>query len=132
MNLTEIGIKVSLMLLAYFSPVKVIIHGVLALFIIDLLTGIWKSRMVKRRITSHRLRKSVFKLASYIVAIISAHVLNHSILGGGLKLPEIIAAYIGVTEIISILENLSEITGKDLMHQLATKVSEIFKEKYLK
>lgn len=132
MNLTEIGLKVSLMLLAYFSPVKEIIHAVLALFMIDFLTGLWKSRVVKRRITSHRLRKSVYKMVSYVVAIISAHVLNQSLLDGSLHLPQIIAGYIGVTELISILENLSEITGKDLMHQLALKVSELFKNKYLK
>lgn len=118
--------------LTYFLPIRELAYALLALFLIDWVTGVWKSRVVRRRITSYRLRKSSQKIGSYMVALISAHILNESILGGVMHLPQLIAGYIGVTEVASILENLSEITGRDLMLEIANKVKDSFKNKYLK
>lgn len=116
--------------LAYFAPVAPLIHAIMALWLIDWITGVWKSRLVKRRITSYRLRKTANKITGYIVAIIAAHILNHSILMGSLHLPQIITAYIGMTEFASIMENLSEITGKNILKEVIDKIWEVVKEKF--
>ena len=118
--------------LAYFAPVQGIVHAVIALFVIDWITGVWKSCLVnKRRFTSYRLRKSVNKAVGYILAIVSGHILNESILGGSMNLPQIIAGYIGITELISILENLSDITGKDFLKEISIKLIDSWRNKYM-
>jgi len=121
--------KASSLLLFYFAPVAPLIHAVMALWLIDWITGVWKSRLVKRRITSYRLRKTANKITGYIIAIITSHILNFSILGGSLHLPQIITAYIGITEFTSIMENLSEITGKNFLKEIVDKVWEMIKDK---
>lgn len=128
-NALSLVAKAMSLTLVYFAPVAPLIHAVMALWLIDWVTGVWKSRLVKRRITSYRLRKTANKLTGYIVAIIAAHILNQSILGGQLHLPQIITGYIGITEFTSIMENLSEITGKNFLKEIVDKVWEMVKDK---
>ena len=100
-------------LLAYLSPCKGVLHAVFALFLIDWATGVTWSIMSKRRFTSYRLRKSVTKAASYLITIVTAFILEESILEVDLHLINIVAGYIGFTELKSIYENLAKISGKD-------------------
>jgi len=130
-KITAFGTKLLMVMLTYFTPVKGMVHAVIALFVIDWITGIWKSRILKRSITSYRLRKSVQKGSGYIIAIISAHILNESLLDGSLHLPQIVAGYIGLTELTSILENLSEITGKNLLREISIRVGDALRSKFL-
>ena len=130
MDIRTIVFKLCGSLLLYFAPIATILHAVLALLIIDWFTGVWKSHLVKRRITSYRLRKSLDKIAGYFVAILTAHIVNFSLLGGSFHLAEIVSAYIGLTELTSIYENLSEITGKKFIKELALIISKQVKQKF--
>lgn len=114
----------------YFAPISTIVHAVLALLLIDWITGVWKSKLVKRRITSYRLRKSMNKTGGYLFAIITAHIVDYSLLDSSLHLASIASAYIGFTELTSIYENLSEITGKKFLKDLAVYISKQVKEKF--
>lgn len=132
MDIKVILTKLGASLLLYFSPISTLIHAVLALFFFDWLTGVWKSNVVKRKFASHRMRKTVSKLNAYLIAIITAHIVNDSLLGGNLHLPQIAAGYIGLTELRSIYENLAEITEEKAFKSIIKKIIEIVKSKYLK
>lgn len=128
-NIVTTLIKIGASLLFYFAPVASIVYAVIALWAIDWITGVWRSRLAGRSFTSYRLRKSVNKISGYIIAIISAHILNQALLANALNLPSIVAAYIGITEVTSIYENLSDITGKKLLKDIATDISNHIKTK---
>jgi phage-related holin len=104
--------------LGYFLPVKPLIHAVLFLFCMDWILGVWKSRKAHRRLTSYRFRKSISKITTYVIAIMSTFVLEKTFLPEWGHITQIIAGYIAFTELTSIYENMSEITGRKLMKDL--------------
>lgn len=131
-NITHVLTKALLALLFYFAPIAPLVHAVLALFVIDWMTGVWRSKKAGRILTSYRFRKSINKIAAYLLAIIAAHITDTNLLGDMLHLPEIVAAYIGFTELTSIYENLSDITGKQLLKDIASDITNRIKQKITK
>lgn len=131
-NISHILLKAGGALLFYFYPISPLVHAILILFVIDWITGVWKSHLVKRRFTSYRLQKSVRKLSSYVIAIIVAHIFDDMVMHNSLHLANITAGYIGFTEIKSIYENLSQISGDDLLLNIAKDISTRVKEKFNK
>lgn len=132
-NISHILLKAGGALLMYFAPVSPLIHAVLFLFIIDWVTGYWKSRVFKRYFCSYRLRKSVRKGLSYMAAIICAHVFDTNILGAeSWHIATITAGYIGLTELTSIYENLSQISGEDTLLNIIKDINKRVKEKFSK
>lgn len=119
-------------LLFYFAPVAPMIHAVLALCAIDWLTGVWRSKRARRDFTSYRLRKSVNKILAYILAIIAGFIMDKELLGNPQYVHSVVAAYIGFTELTSIYENLSDITGKKFLKNIAIDITNRVKEKFSK
>lgn len=121
------------LLLAYFLPIRPLIHAVVFLFLVDWIFGIWKSRKAHRRLTSYRFRKSVTKITGYIVCVMSTYVFQNIFLPDWANLTHIAAGYIAFTELVSIYENISEITGKRLLLELkeilVKNLKETFKSK---
>lgn len=115
-------IKILGILVAYFAPVKEITIAVLVLFIIDWITGVWRSKILKRRFTSYRMRKSIYKLTAYLLAIYTCHIFDESLISFHLHLPQLMAGFIGATELLSILENLSGICGIDFLKVVEDKL----------
>ena len=130
MDIKSILFKLGGSLLLYFSPIAPIIHAVLALILIDFITGYLKSRKVKRRLTSHRMQKTTHKTTGYLLAVISAHIVDYSFLGDWLHLPQIVAAFIALTELTSIYENISELTGTKFLNDIAKDITKRIKERY--
>lgn len=122
-------LKLSCAMWAYFVPIKGVFIAIIALWFIDLCSGIWKSILKKRSLTSYKLRKSLSKLLSYIIAIIAANILDVSLLDSSLNLHQIVAVYIGITELTSIYENLAVITGQDLLRSILIKIKESINKK---
>lgn len=112
--------------LGYFLPVKPLIHAVLFLFAMDWILGVWKSRKAHRRLTSYRFRKSISKVTTYIIAIMSTFVLEKTFLPEWGHITNIVAGYIAFTELTSIYENMSEISGRKLMKELLVVVRRNF------
>lgn len=131
-HITPILYRVFAALLFYFAPVAPMIHAVLALCAIDWATGVWRSKLAKRDFTSYRLRKSVNKILAYILAIIAAFIMDKELLSNVQYVPSIVAAYIGFTELTSIYENLSDITGKKFLKDIAMDISDRVKQKFIK
>ena len=106
------------LVLAYFMPIKSLIHAVFFLFVMDWILGVWKSKKAHRRLTSYRFRKSIAKIATYFVAITSTFVLENTFLPQWVNMTHVVAGYIAFTELVSIYENMSAITERKLMKEL--------------
>jgi phage-related holin len=105
-------LKILLALSAYFAPIQSILIAVLALYTIDLVTGVRKSYLNKKRISSFRLRHTVSKAVNYFLFIVAAHITDESLTWQSLHLAKIAGAYCGLTEFWSICENLNIDKGR--------------------
>ena len=102
MNIPALFLQFSLLVLAYFSPVKSMIHAILFLWAIDWVFGVWKSLNYKRRLTSYRFRKTISKITGYIVCILVTYVFEKEFMPDWFLITKIVAAYIAWTELVSI------------------------------
>lgn len=114
----ELGLQGIMLVLAYFMPIKGMVHAVIFLWAIDWILGVWKSLKAKRTLTSYRFRKSISKITTYVLAITSTYVLENTFLPEWIPICKVVAGYIAFTELVSIYENMSEITGKKIMLEL--------------
>lgn len=103
--------KIGLLLVAFFTPILNIILGVLFLVITDLLTGIIAAKKKNQKLTSSKLSRTISKVLVYLSTIIIVHTIQISLLlDGTIPLEAIVSAYIALTELKSILENLDDIS----------------------
>lgn len=102
--------KAALVAAAYLAPCREAVVIMFLFWIADLCLGILasKNRQVPR--TSRRLRKSARKLMGYMAVIVLAYLLDRLIAGMWIIPHRLMAAYLCVCELISILENLTIIT----------------------
>ena len=92
-----------------------IVICVLVLF--DLITGIWASVKTKVKIESHKLRKTVFKLLSYLSITTLSGLIDGAITAEW-RLSGFVGGFIAIVELMSIVENFGKITGNDLFDRL--------------
>lgn len=128
---------------AQLGAIKLFIVAVFLLLGLDLITGIWRSvkkargeakekkesltfwQTFHKVVKSSRLKDTVAKLVNYSIAIIAAQVIT------AIFIPEFliayyVAAFVCLIEFKSILENVSETTGVNLLGY----VKGLFKRKY--
>lgn len=104
---------------AYFIPLQGVFELVIAIVLIDLLTGIWASRIRKVPISSHRLRKSVSKFVGYLLTIWLFYKFETEVgIQEWLCTYKLVTGFIFITEVISILENLAVITGNKVFTKI--------------
>ena len=104
--------------IAYFTPAQELVLAVFFMWFIDWVLGVWKSLKAKRRLTSYRFRKSISKITTYIMCILSTFVMEKTFLPNWVPLTSVAAGYIAWVELVSIYENTSEITGKAFIKDL--------------
>lgn len=95
------------------EPIHTILYVVFALVLGDLITGIWKSVRLKQPFTSNRLRDTPVKLVPYLIVILAGFGLDHVVGLEGLFFTRAFSVLIAGTEVISITENMRDITGLD-------------------
>jgi len=83
----------------------------------DLITGIWAAVKTKVKIESHKLRKTVFKLLSYL-SIVTLSALIDGAITAEWRLSGFVGGFIAIVELMSIIENFGKITGNDLFERL--------------
>lgn len=113
-----------LALLAVFAPIKAILITTLVLVIADLITGIVAAYKRKEPITSTGLKQSVLKGLVYEAAICLGYVAEHFLIGDLLPVTKIIGALIGMTELLSCVENLNSINGSPVFGILIGKLNQ--------
>ena len=96
---------------------------IIALVVIDSLTGIYGAKMSGEVISSKRFITSVPKLLRYLVFIAAGHLLQ-VVIGFNLYIENAILIYLAATEFISIAENLGK-AGMPVPQKLLNKIEEI-------
>ena len=105
----------------FFGDIKeTIIISVIVLTIMDMITGIMASVRDGDSIQSRKFLKTAIKIFVYLLMISAGH-LAENLFGFDFKADEVITAVLGVTELISILENASRMgyaIPRKLLNQL--------------
>ena len=110
-------------LVAVLAPLRAQLITAFVLVMIDLFTGIWAAVKRKEKITSAGLGRTVAKVAIYQSSLLTAFLAQTFLIGDALPVLSIVSAFIGVTELKSVLENLSAASGQDLFKLLIEKLS---------
>jgi phage-related holin len=129
-SIINLAMKIFAACLAYFAPIAPMVHAVLIMVMIDLVTGVWAASTRSEAICSNGFRRTVRKLIGYTILIIAGHIVDVTLLSGGLNLASIFAAYIGLTELQSIRENIACITGNDVLQEIWQVLKDKIKSKY--
>jgi len=136
----------SMQLLAIVSSFFMPISGILILIglsvILDTLTGVWKARKLKTKITSRKLSAVISKILLYEVTVMLFYLIDYFILNDiiltffsvELMTTKILALVLVSIEVISINENFKAVKGIDLWASLknlfarAKEVTQDFKD----
>lgn len=115
-------IKISVTVAAMFAPAAPMILTVLALCLVDLITGIWAARKRGESITSAGISRTVVKLLVYETAILLAWITQLHLTGDAVPVAKIVASLVGITELLSCLENINTISGTNLLKTIIEKL----------
>ncbi len=115
-------IGVNLMPVASFIAVGIV------LVTCDWITGVTAARMQKVKITSRGLFRSVQKIVFYSLAIVLVLIVEKSMLGTD-WLVYLVSSYIAMVELYSNLENISVITGTNIIGVVKNAIGEYLKNK---
>ena len=111
---------------AFFLPISGILFLIGFAIVIDTLTGIWKAKKLKIKITSRKLSAIVSKLFLYEVAVIGFYLIDYWILNDiimkffsvPLMLTKILSLVLVSIETLSISENYKAVKGIDIWSAL--------------
>jgi hypothetical protein len=121
---------------AFFLPISGILFLIGFAIVIDTITGIWKAKKLKIKITSRRLSAIISKLMLYEVAVIGFYLIDFWILNDiilkffsvPLMLTKILSLVLVSIEVMSINENYKAVKGIDIwqgMKNLFARAKEI-------
>lgn len=111
-----------LVIVSVFAPAAPVLGTILALVVLDLITGLIVSHKAGITITSAGLKKSVLKLCVYLVAALSAFLVGQYLTGPLIPVLNIVSGLIGITELKSVLENLDMISGGSAMKSVISAI----------
>ncbi len=102
-----------LTVIMYLSPIKMFVHLVALLIVLDMVTGIIGAWKAGEKITAKRMSTTVLKIILYSIAIIATYLVQ-LIANEGVGFVRICALIIAATELKSIYENIGKMLGGDL------------------
>ncbi len=108
---------------AVLAPLRAQLSAAFCLVMLDLITGVWAAVKRGEKITSSGLGRTVAKVVVYQGALLTAFLAQTFLIGDALPALALVSSFIGVTELTSVLENLSTISGKDILKVLISKLS---------
>lgn len=107
---------------AVLSPIHTVLLATGVLITIDTVTGVWRAKVQGEKITSSGFRRTVTKVAAYHLAIITGFIIE-TYMAHDIAIVGLVSTAIAFTEGKSILENLSIITGIDLLSAIKSKLT---------
>ncbi len=110
--------------LLVFVPIQAALTAVLALVMADLAIGVVAARKRGERILSAGLRRTIAKLLVYESVLMLGFITETYLTGPLIPFSKIIAGFIGFTEIKSLIENLNEASGGELLKGLIDKLTQ--------
>lgn len=112
-------------LLLHILPVAhFLVIGVL-LVVSDWFTGVWAAVKRKEKITSGGLRRTIEKAVMYTLAVVLVLIVETAFLGTH-YIVALVAMYISLVELFSNLENISNITGSNIIGAARTVIYKRF------
>ena len=126
-QITAFIAKMAMLSITYLFDAQNMFHIAMFMIFADLVTGIWRSVCAGgyKTITSRKLKRTVVKIAAYVLAILSTFILEKELLGSGITVTKIVTGMICLVELASIMENLSFITGNSVF----IRIFDLFKTK---
>ena len=108
--------------LAFFLPISGILLMIGVLIAIDTMTGIWKAKKLKEKISSRKLSAIISKLALYEVTVIMFFLIDQFILNDIIltffsvpfMLTKVVALVLSSIEVMSINESYKQVYNLDL------------------
>lgn len=112
-------ISMAFWLLTILSPINGVMMTMVFLILVDFITGSYASYKRKIPISSERISNTISKFFIYNLVILASFLLETFIVD---EVPflKIIAGFVAITEIKSILENFNKIYGIDLFKALVS------------
>ena len=121
---------------AFFLPISGILFLIGFAIVVDTITGIWKAKKLKIKITSRKLSTIISKMMLYEVAVIGFYLIDYFILNDiilkffsvPLMLTKILSLILVSIEVMSINENYKAVKGIDIwqgMKNLFARAKEI-------
>ncbi len=108
--------------LAIFAPIQAALATVLALIVVDMITGVIAAHKRGEAITSAGLRRSVSKLVIYELTLSLCYIAEHYLIADAIPVMKLVSGMIGLVELTSVLENLNSISGTDLLKTIIQKL----------
>jgi phage-related holin len=115
-------------ILVVFAPVKATLITVMVLTVADLVSGIMAARKEKKRITSSGLKRTIIKTTVYEAVIMLGFLTERYMTGDAIPVVKILAGFIGLTELKSVMENIERISGMSIIKLLIDRLNRSDKE----
>lgn len=104
--------------IAVFAPIYAVMLVTGFLIVCDLITGMMAAMKRKEKINSSAFRRTVSKIAIYQIVIMSAFLVEVYMLKGALPISKIAASIVGITELMSIVENAETVYGQPIFKKI--------------
>jgi len=111
-----------------FLPVKATLVTVMVLTVADLVSGIAAARKRRKRITSAGLKRTIIKTTVYEAVVMLGFLTERYMTGDAVPIVKILAGFIGLTELKSVMENIEIISGMSIIKLLIKKLNDTPKE----
>lgn len=119
----EQALKALVVMAAIFAPIKTVLLTTAVLIVVDLITGVIAAKKRGESITSAGLRRTISKGIIYELAIILGFITQNWLTGETVPVQNIVTSFIGLTEFLSVVENLNDIGGGSLLKSLIDKLN---------
>ena len=103
--------------LTYLSPLQSTLFLVVAISVIDFITGIMSAKTKNELITSNKMIRKFYAVLSYFLAILISHVIG-GYYGDADFMVKAVVAIIAVSELQSVRENIKGVTNLDILKPL--------------
>ncbi len=121
----EWGVKTIIVIAGIFAPVKGMLFTVGVLIVADMITGVLAARKRGEEINSGGLKRTIIKALIYEAAVMLGFLTETFLTGGTIPISNIIASLVGMTELLSVLENMNDIGDNPVLKSIIDKLSAI-------
>lgn len=121
--------RLGLFLAGFLLPIKTVGLAIGFFVLIDVITGIWASVKTGQRVSSDRFSRTVTKTVVYLVALLVASIAERHVFGDSIPILKVVSGFVAGTELLSIYENLTRISGIDFRKVIVEKILPGQKEK---
>lgn len=115
-------LPLALSTLGVFAPAYQLLFVVGVLVTVDTITGSIAAVKKGEKFSSEAFSRIITKNIKYFVAILAGYLVEKYLINGAFSISKITATYAGITELISILENMDAMSDKPMFANLIAKL----------